>query len=167
MSPHWKWQVLPEGEQKLRGRVFSGEQFHHFPGAFSDEVKYFTMIVPQESGQLPLSRLGDAMCEVGNSVQLSFHLLRMEKEPIFWYLLGRKIEKILMFQSVTSPGCGIFLVSPASVHWRGFSSWCRFGLKGKMLGMVGLTGRFRANLVFFLETLRYPKNAGWDILLIP
>ena len=61
----------------------SGEQFHHFPGAFSDEVKYFTMIVAQESGQLPLSRLGDAMCEVGNSVQLSFHLLRMEKEPIF------------------------------------------------------------------------------------
>ena len=80
MSPHWKGQVLPERQQKLRGRVFSGEQFHHFPGAFSDEV---TMIVPQESGQLPLSRLGDAMCEVGNSVQLSFHLLRMEKEPIF------------------------------------------------------------------------------------
>ena len=52
-------------------------------GAFSDEVKYFTMIVPQESGQLPLSRLGDAMCEVGNSVQPSLHPFRMEKEPIF------------------------------------------------------------------------------------
>ena len=75
--------MLPERQQKLRGRVVSGEQFHHFPEAFSDEVKYFTMVVPQESGQLPLSRLGDAMCEVGNSVQLSFHLLRMEKEPIF------------------------------------------------------------------------------------
>ena len=37
-------------------------------------------------------------------------------------------------------------------HWRGFSSWCRFGLKCKMLRMVGLTGRFLTNLVFFLET---------------
>ena len=29
-------------------------------------------------------------------------------------------------------------------HWRGFTSSCRFGLKGKKVGMVGFTGRFRA-----------------------
>ena len=98
MSRHWKWQVLPEGQQNLRGRVFSGVWFHNFPGASSDEVKYFTMVVPQESGQLAVSRLGDAIrsagmnptaSEVGNSVQLSFHLFRMEKtwkNVIFWYL---------------------------------------------------------------------------------
>ena len=80
------------GNKNMRGRVFSGAWFHHFPGAFLDVVKYFTMIVPQESGQLSLSRLGNAMCEVGNSVQLSFHLLRPEKEPIFDTFWAEKLK---------------------------------------------------------------------------
>ena len=34
-------------------------------GPFSDEVMFFTTVVPQESGQLPVSRLGDAMRSAG------------------------------------------------------------------------------------------------------
>ena len=91
-------------------------------------MKYFTMVVPQESGQLPVSRpLGYGMrfdgmnptaSEVGNSVQYFFAAFENEKNKrsfdIFW---GRKTEKILIFQSVMSHGCRIFWASPASVRW--------------------------------------------------
>ena len=33
--------------------------------SFSDEVMFFSTAVPQESGQLPVSRLGDAMRSAG------------------------------------------------------------------------------------------------------
>ena len=73
--------MLPEGQTKIEGSGFQWCMLPFFPGAFSDEVKYFTMVLPQESGQLPVSRLGDAIrsagmnltaSEVGNSVPFFF-----------------------------------------------------------------------------------------------
>ena len=70
---------------------------------------FFTTVVPQESGQLPVSRLGDAMrsagmkptaSEVGNSVQLSPHLWRMEHNDLLISFGAETQNKILIFQRV-------------------------------------------------------------------
>ena len=68
----------------------------------------------------------------------SFDIFWAEKMKRYWCSNQSRVMDVVFVWSHTS-----------SVHWRGFSSWCRFGEKGKMLGMVGLTGRFRANLESF------------------
>ena len=51
-----------------------------FQGPFPDEVKYFTMVVPKESGQLPVSRLADAVRSAGmNPTEVGLTLERFHQ----------------------------------------------------------------------------------------
>ena len=81
---------------------------------------FHTMVLPQESGQLPVSRLGDAIrsagmnltaSEVGNSVPFSFHLLRMDKTQSCDIFFGpEKLKRYWSSNRSLSHGCGIFSV---------------------------------------------------------
>ena len=83
VNPHWKWQVLPEGQQNLKGRVVSG-------------AWDFTMVLSQESGQLPLSRLGDAISEVGVLSSFLFSFSECKKHD---FLISFGAEKLKRYWS--------------------------------------------------------------------
>ena len=111
------WEV---GFSVVHGSIFSR-------GLLRWSEVFHTMVLPQESGQLPVSRLGDAIrsagmnptaSEVGNSVSFSFHLLRMDTTRSCDIFLGRKSERYftplkLEFVEILKG------VADATGHWSG------------------------------------------------
>ena len=98
-------------------------------------MKYFTVVVPQESGQLPVSRLGDAMRSAGmnpNEVGLTlerFHQLmqvRIDGENA-WDGGFHCIRPTLAFNGFCSAWSHQILVGmsiPSAQSWSGTCSDC-------------------------------------------